>query len=196
MCPQRLFYGAVRCEPEYADSNGPSGSRYYIVKLLQRADAITMTVFTPSTATTRRFDVTAAFVFRVLQCMQFCNLSLSSSPQARPHLDRDGMFDSTTSINALMELVHIMRGPWRLLAMRCIVSFLEAFGAEEPKYSMMPEVRAARQRAQEEERERIQAEALAQETEWIIRVQSRVRQLLARGARLQLALVCHLAVEL
>lgn len=154
-----------------------------------------MTIFTASTASTRRFDVTAAFAFRVLQCMQFCNLSLPSSPQPTASLDRDGKSRSMASTNPLMELVHILRGSWRLQAMRCIVSYQDTFGVEEPTFSMMPTVRAARQRAEEEERRRLQAESTMREMQRIVRVQSRVRQLLSRRARLQLALVCRLAVE-
>lgn len=189
---QRLFFGAVRCDHQGGDDNYSRGSRYHVVKLLQRADALTMTVFTPSMATSRRFDVTAAFVFRVLQCMQFRGLSLPPLSQASPQLNRADCSQSVSQqrgANTLLELVQILRGPWRLQALRSITSYLTVYGTEEPNYSMMPEVRAAKQRAREEERRRLLVEALTQKTERIVRVQSRARQLLARRVRRQLALV-------
>lgn len=146
-----------------------------------RGDEIALIAYNPSLGVTERFDLSVPFIIRVLQCAEFLDLRL---PAAIEHIMSDA-----GRCEAVSQLRQILSGKHRLDVLRHVVSYTQTHGTREPDHSMIPRVIAdAEREKQEHEADRL-AQARRREHELVVKVQSRVRQLLARRTRLQLALV-------
>ncbi|KAK1941748.1 hypothetical protein P3T76_006812 [Phytophthora citrophthora] len=171
-----VFKGAIRSQ---RNDQEDKTIQLHVIRVLEWAGTFKFIMYTPSTSSRSRYDLDASFIFTVLQFSHFQSMNLAPEEQKK---DQENTFHT---------IRRTLNGPHKLLALRCILTYVLKHGVKSPTYDMLPHVIAERQRQRDEIESKQREALLVREQQLVLKVQTRMRQRFAKKTRLQLALALY-----